>query len=938
VRSFAGTVFLAALAGTVVPLWSQPAGQRPVGLVMVTSGVLLQRSGTALPLDARVGDLLYEGDTLLTETGSAWVAHCAAKERYGIAPGSTAVMERSQIRMRAGRISAREALPVCVLPPVTLDRLGEVRFYGTRLARPAARPEAGSLESRVRALSETGQRRLRAELEPVDAVLARDAGDTAARLARGAILESFGLRPDAAAEYRRVSEAWSDVDWPRKLVHEQEEAERRAGGLPAPEEKPGKTFALVVGISKYPHLKSEEQLQFAHRDAAVFADFLRSPRGGALPEEQIRTLTNEQATTAATRNSIASFLRARAGKQDTVILFIAAHGVVDSRGAYVVTYDSNVEDLQTTALPMLEVQRLFEEEFAHVGRVLLYVDVCRAGAIGTIRHNAIGRFVDLLLAGEAAETLGLLASRPGEVSVEHERFGGGHGAFSYFLLRGLNGDADENRNGEIDAGELIEYVRAKVREATRNRQTPRETGTLPASSVLARNLDQPGIQVADWKPLEVFVAQGRELAGPHPSVPAGAAEDLNGFFTALREGRILPDVSGSAFLFLPGLREKLKDQPETLLELENRLRVALQDQGQQVVLRYLRGEQVPQRKPDFAAGEQSFRASLELDPGASALLSRALFCRGRAMIFDRQYAEARQLLERAARIDPQGAYILNALGIAYLEQAAYARAVLAFRDAIRLAPLWVYPVHNLALVLTEQGDYAGALRTYQQAMRLAPGVPYLPYNLALLYQRLNRRRDAEAALQRAIALAPQSAEPYDALGFLKAAAGKKSEAEALYRKSLERNPRLLTARHNLALLLNDSPARRQEAMDLWRQNIAQAPDFAPSRLSLAEAFAREEKYADAVREYEELIRLRPDSVSARLALAEVLLKLGRTEPAIVELETALKQKPNNPVVLERLGDAEMQRGQPAEAGRAYRAALEAATDSSMRKRIRSKIP
>jgi tetratricopeptide (TPR) repeat protein len=539
------------------------------------------------------------------------------------------------------------------------------------------------------------------------------------------------------------------------------------------------------------------------------------------------------------RNSIATFLRDRAGRNDTVILFIAAHGVVDARGAYVVTFDSDLEDLRSTALPMAEVQRLLEEEFAHVGRVLLYVDICRAGTIGTIRRNAIGRFVEMLLAGQAAETFGLLASRPGEVSVEHERFGGGHGAFSYFLLRGLNGEADENRDGKVEAGELVEYVRAKVREATRNQQTPRETGTLPPSSVLVRELGRPGIQLADWKSLDALIAARRG---------AGA--------------------------------------PEAGLSAADRLLVSLQDSGQQVILRYLRGEQAPQQRADFELGEQSFRAALELDPGAWAIQSRALFCRGRVRIFDKQYDDAIRILERAARIDPDGAYIRNALGIAYLERGQYERAAPAFRDAIRLAPHWVYPVHNLALTFGEQGDYSAAVGTYRRAMAMAPRAAYLPYNLGLLQQRLNRARDAETAFRQAIARAPGEADAYNALGLLKASAGRRKEAEELYRRALALDSRSAPARHNLALLLSGMPPRADEAVALWRENLADSPDFLPSRLGLAEFLGKQSRVSEAIREYEEVVRLRPDFIGARTALAKLYEQTGRTEEAAAQLREA----------------------------------------------------
>ena len=122
-------------------------------------------------------------------------------------------------------------------------------------------------------------------------------------------------------------------------------------------------------------------------------------------------------------------------------------------------------------------------------------------------------------------------------------------------------------------------------------------------------------------------------------------------------------------------------------------------------------------------------------------------------------------------------------------------------------------------------------------MRLTPQYSYLPYNLGTglsAHESQERRRDR---VYEGEMLAPNSAEPYNALGTLKASEGKRAEAERLYREALQKNPSLLPARHNLALLLADQKSRQKEAIDLWRENLRQSPDYLPSRLSLAGALA-----------------------------------------------------------------------------------------------------
>ncbi len=199
----------------------------------------------------------------------------------------------------------------------------------------------------------------------------------------------------------------------------------------------------MIGVSKYEKLPQNQWLQFADADAKTFSQHLASARGGGIPDDQMVVLTNEEATTAAVRNAFQTFLRNRAGKKDTIFILIAGHGIVDNRGAYILTYDSDPQDLSTTALPMSEIQSLVDDELSKVGRVVLMADVARAANVANLKTAAVGSAVEKL--GEAqGEMLGLMAARPRELSEEGTQFGGGHGAFTYALIKGLEGFADHD--------------------------------------------------------------------------------------------------------------------------------------------------------------------------------------------------------------------------------------------------------------------------------------------------------------------------------------------------------------------------------------------------------------------------------------------------------------------------------------------------------------
>ncbi|MCW5978047.1 MAG: tetratricopeptide repeat protein [Bryobacteraceae bacterium] len=909
-------ILLAALTTAV-------AASQPAGLVLSATGGLLLRSGAQLPLQARAGDILFPGDVVAAQE-SASVLFCPEKAILSLQAKTEVLVEQRQLRVRAGALAPPKPVGSCFLPTVDRTSIASQQHYGASLVRAVVTTQPGL---KLPTLPEAQQKAILAELPP-------ESDDPVVRIARAAVFEKHDLRPDAAQEYRKLAQLWPDAAWVHSRLFELEN-ER-----PAAANTEGKTYALLVGVSKY---RSEQvpPLRFAHQDAEVFEQFLKSPRGGSIPPENITVLTNEAATTAAIRNAFETFLKVRAGPNDTVILLLAGHGVAEpERGAFLVTYDSDPQDLAATALPMADVNKLVREDLANVGRVMAYVDACRSATIGTIasRTNSLNSSVERLQEAEG-ELFLFTASRAKEVSFEGEQFGGGHGAFSYFLLSGLSGEADRNQDQTVDLNELIEYVRAKVAEGTMDRQHPRDFGSMETTHPLA-DVNKDGIQIAKWTGLPQEPQLLALAAAPGGAPGIARALDLParagiGLDAAIAAGKILPRDADGAFTVLARLRGSLA--PDAYLLEENKLRVELENRGQQVLLRYLTGDQIPQSRSDFAAGAEWFDAALQLTPESMLLRSRKLFCDGRTKLFDKQYDEASQLLERAVRFDPAGAYSYNALGIAYLEQADYDRAIAAFRDAIRLAPYWAYPIHNLALAHAERGNYDEAVRAYQRAMKLAPRYSYLPYNLGLVYQRMNRRKDAEAAYRKAIDLTPDRPEPYNALGFLKASAGRREEAERLYHAALEKDAEFLSARHNLAVLLAEEPVRAAEAIQLWREALAKEPEYLPSILSLARALARTGDTTGAVSQFETAVRLRPDYVAARLALAELYQQAGRTDAALDQLNQALKRQPRGSRIFEAIGDLHAARGSETEAEAAYRSAIEYAPDGGERKRIGRKL-
>ncbi len=238
-------------------------------------------------------------------------------------------------------------------------------------------------------------------------------------------------------------------------------------------------WAVIVGISQYD--ARDLRLAFADRDAQSIYGLLKSPLGGAVPDDHIAFLTNRNATRAEVLRAINEKLRL-AFDDDEVIIYLACHGVPDevTNEIYFLCYDSQQENIIGTGISQLDIQKAIST--ARAKKVVLIVDACHSGGVG-LAPNIAQRGSYATLTNKLLQELGqvrdgiaiLSASSASEFSQEGQSWEG-HGAFTHYLIRGLSGEADNNKNGLITIREVYEYVYRKVADDTGGKQHPNLSG------------------------------------------------------------------------------------------------------------------------------------------------------------------------------------------------------------------------------------------------------------------------------------------------------------------------------------------------------------------------------------------------------------------------------------------------------------------------------
>jgi uncharacterized caspase-like protein len=248
-------------------------------------------------------------------------------------------------------------------------------------------------------------------------------------------------------------------------------------------------WAVVIGIDRYQKIR---HLKYAVKDAGAFYHHLI--HNNRIPQENVTLMVNEEARLTRMRSILGTHLKNKPGKGDMVIIYFAGHGACekdvmspdkDGLEKYILPYDADPKDLYASALPMREISHIFNRIRSE--RLIFIADACYSGASGGrtislagIRANISEAFLDRIAGGKGR--IILTASGANEVSGEDDELK--HGVFTYFLLEGLRGKADMDKDGMITVDEAYRYVSREVPRATGQEQHPVKKGFVEGQLVL----------------------------------------------------------------------------------------------------------------------------------------------------------------------------------------------------------------------------------------------------------------------------------------------------------------------------------------------------------------------------------------------------------------------------------------------------------------------
>ncbi len=214
------------------------------------------------------------------------------------------------------------------------------------------------------------------------------------------------------------------------------------------------TWVVIVGITEYQY---RQPSKYSGNDALRIYGFYKSPQGGALNEQKIKVLTNHQADDKSILRAIDETF-SQATDSDIVIFYFSGHG--ENEG--LVPYNAN--DFNKNLSYEILIHAIEKSKAKHK---ICFIDACYSGSLSDANYFTKKQVEKY---SESKNFAFLLSSKAEEQALGYRNLN--QGIFSYFLLEGLNGNANLNSDNCINITELFNYVEYKVKNYTANNQNP----------------------------------------------------------------------------------------------------------------------------------------------------------------------------------------------------------------------------------------------------------------------------------------------------------------------------------------------------------------------------------------------------------------------------------------------------------------------------------
>lgn len=530
------------------------------------------------------------------------------------------------------------------------------------------------------------------------------------------------------------------------------------------------TYAIVVGISDYAD-QGIESLEFAHRDALEFTKYLRSKAGGQVPESNIKMLLNKKASWSAVYQAMDETLE-KCVSGDLVYFYFSGHGDIENNRIYKLGYlichntprnnyvnsSLRIEDLNNFANTLSIEKKV---------KVILITDACHSGKLAGNQSGGSFLVADQLRTVLNQEAR-LTSCLPEQVSLEDKSWGGGRSVFSYYLLNGLRGLADQNKDQKITLQDLNLYMtislsKDPVLRSRKLKQTPVikgqmkmelarvDTATLRALQKklpLEENNTQSGTEPGAlgkrnssylYECLQIIKSNPEDWVAQLELKDSASNEEL---LYAILKAQLTPIYSSFIRNLDTGkLQQYMRDvtnNPDALQRYGRDLANRFAERGQEIITGYQQGDEAELEKRryynslnnNFSNVVAMFQSGMRLSDPKSPLYRNLQvyywYFKGiatRLKIYKNENRvpildSAERMIQQALQLQNNAGYLHHELGSIYLQLNRYAEAKKSYEKATQITPGWFLPWIGLSQALLRLRDTASSWKALQTAIEI----------------------------------------------------------------------------------------------------------------------------------------------------------------------------------------------------------------------------
>ncbi|MCW5908928.1 MAG: tetratricopeptide repeat protein [Chitinophagales bacterium] len=656
----------------------------------------------------------------------------------------------------------------------------------------------------------------------------------------------------------------------------------------------GKTYALVIGISDYKELP---KLQFADADASAFASYLKLSLADT---SGVTLITNTAANKVNVLSALVS-IKKKATKGDKVYIYFAGHGDIEteiSNGGVLLLYDSPKENYYLNANGFLhqeDLKNIVSQMSTAGAQVFLITDACHSGSLSGGEQGA-GKSLLALKDAWSNETK-IFSCQANELSLEGKQWGNGRGLFSFHLVEGLTGLADEegDADGKVSLFEIQTYLQKYVRkQAAPNKQTPFAVG----------NLDN---NIAEVKP-PLLAKLKESKAGDYPLFASAAGRgdvfaftaDANykSFQQAVNEKRLIEPDKNSAAYFYTQLAKTISDAAAKDF-LQRELIAALLNRSSEIIAPLLQGEMSYTSSTTIAVAVKEAAKAIELLGDdhylAANFKARKLFLEAVQLTLTDEKNTANinnaiKKLNESVKLEKYAYYAYYQLGYLYNLQSNSAKALENYTVYLSYLPKDPEALNNVGVAYYNKADFAKAVEYYGKSLAVKPTAKAYT-NRGLANLKLGKETEATKDFEEAIKLDKTGiAKVYFMVGKSNYEAKKFDVALTNFTKALEANKNHAPSQYYTALVWL---AKKDTVKGLLFLDKAIASDaaYAEAYYKRGEVLFAQGKYQAAINDFDKAM-LNPKLWNGYLYIGKAYLQLKQYEKAIDALESALMADKN----------------------------------------------